>query len=151
MSIHRAIRARREALGLSQKALAEAVSLREGLVKPLTWQTVQSWERDPGGTFPKRSRLEHVAWALQTSVESLLRGELPEKSLPTPASTTNLQAAEPTPEYAEHERMALWPFEEMTYERFRQLTDRQKGAVEEAMLAVVERFESRSRKRAAGA
>lgn len=145
MSIHSAIRARREALGLSQKALAEAVSLREGLVKPLTWQTVQGWERDPGGTFPKRARLAHVAAVLGTTVESLLAGELPAPvAVPYPA------AGEPKAEYSSEERLALWPFEEITYERFRRLTERQKGAVEEAMLAVVERIEANTRKRATG-
>lgn len=43
--------------------LAEEVSQAEGLPKPLTWQTVQQWEKE-GGTAPKRKRLAAVAQAL---------------------------------------------------------------------------------------
>lgn len=76
MSIHRSIKARREALGWSLGRLAMEVSVIEGRAdRPLAWQTVQQWEREgEGGTAPKRTRLASVATALQTTVEELMAG-----------------------------------------------------------------------------
>lgn len=70
MSIHSEIKRLREAKGWSQQRLADEVAAREGVAK-LAWQTVQQWEKE-GGTAPKRKRLEHVAAALDTSVNALL-------------------------------------------------------------------------------
>jgi len=50
--------------------LATEVSQVEGLVKPLSWQTVQQWEN--GTSAPKRKRLENVAQVLGCSVGELL-------------------------------------------------------------------------------
>lgn len=65
MNIHRRIRERREALGLSMQALAARVGVS-------AWQTVQQWEKEDGGTAPKRERLKRVAEALKTTPEYLL-------------------------------------------------------------------------------
>lgn len=73
VTIHEAIRNRRTELRMSMQELADAVSASEGLAKNLGWQTVQQWEN--GKTAPKRTRLEHVAKALKTTPEALLRGE----------------------------------------------------------------------------
>lgn len=67
MNIHRRIKERREALGLSMQALADRVGVK-------AWQTVQQWEKE-GGTAPKRERLLAVAHALKTTPEYLLFGE----------------------------------------------------------------------------
>lgn len=67
MSIHRRIKTRREALELSMEALAHRVGV--------VWQTVQQWEKEPGGTAPNRNRLERVAVALSTTPEYLLFGD----------------------------------------------------------------------------
>ncbi|WP_321810104.1 helix-turn-helix domain-containing protein [Burkholderia sp. BCC1985] len=86
MNIHMRIREKRLALGLSMEALAEMVGVR-------AWQTVQQWEREDGGTAPKRDRLNKVAEALRTTPEYLLFGKPPavpggndEKEAPTEAS-----------------------------------------------------------------
>lgn len=68
MSIHRRIKERREQLNLSMEALAALVGVK-------AWQTVQQWEREQGGTAPKRDRLAKVADALQTTPEYLLFGD----------------------------------------------------------------------------
>lgn len=68
MTIHRRIKQRREVLGLSMQALAELVGVK-------AWQTVQQWEKEEGGTAPKRERLRQVAEALQTTPEFLLFGD----------------------------------------------------------------------------
>jgi transcriptional regulator with XRE-family HTH domain len=65
-TIHARIKRRREALGISLKALADLVGV--------SWQTVQQWEREEGGTAPKRERLATVAQALNTTPEELLFG-----------------------------------------------------------------------------
>lgn len=70
MTIHTTIKKYRDALGWSQQQLAAEVSRLEGLVKPLTWQTVQQWEN--GKSAPKRARLEHVAEALGVPLNELL-------------------------------------------------------------------------------
>jgi phage repressor protein C with HTH and peptisase S24 domain len=69
MNIHRRIKERRELLGLSMEALASLVGVK-------AWQTVQQWEREDGGTAPKRERLKAVADALKTTPEYLLFGQL---------------------------------------------------------------------------
>lgn len=71
--------------------LAKEVSAIEG-GKPLHWQTVQQWEREPGGdgagksTAPKRERLTIVAELLGTTLNNLLAAagdELPQDDPPT--------------------------------------------------------------------
>lgn len=74
MSIHQRIRSLRIAAGMSQVAFAAAVSALTPNEPPITRQTVQHWERE-GGTAPRRSRLEHVAAALGTTVAALLSDE----------------------------------------------------------------------------
>lgn len=69
MTIHEAIKRRREELGWSHQRVADEVSVLEGLQKPLTWQTVQQWERS---TAPKRTRLPIVARALKLSLADLM-------------------------------------------------------------------------------
>lgn len=69
-SIHSRIRECREAAGLSMHALADLVGVR-------AWQTIQQWEREPGGTAPRRERLQAVANALNTTAEYLLFGRRP--------------------------------------------------------------------------
>lgn len=83
MSIHDEIRTRRKAKGLSQGELANEVSKREGLARPLTWQTVQNWEKT---TAPKRKRLEVVAAILGCTVMDLLgsSGAAPSGDEPAP-------------------------------------------------------------------
>lgn len=58
MSIHEQIKAARIAKEWSMERLAEEVSRAENLAKPLSWQTVQQWER--GNSAPKRTRMEVV-------------------------------------------------------------------------------------------
>lgn len=66
MSIHKRIKERRIALGLtSHKALAELLGV--------AWQTVQLWEKEDG-TAPNRKRIDDVARALQTTPEWLIHG-----------------------------------------------------------------------------
>ena len=72
LDIHRAIKKRREALGLSMQELGASVAKLEGREKPLSWQTVQQWEN--GTSAPKRTRLEHVANALKTTPHDLIYG-----------------------------------------------------------------------------
>lgn len=50
--------------------LANRVSKHQGLLKPLSWQTVQQWEN--GASAPKRQRLEAVAAVLNCTVSELL-------------------------------------------------------------------------------
>lgn len=69
MSIHEAIKTRRLALEWSHQRLADEVSKREGLSKPLAWQTVQQWEN--GVSAPARKRLPFVAEALGLTLDSL--------------------------------------------------------------------------------
>lgn len=81
MSIHEAIKAKRKALDWSLERLAEEVSKREELAKPLAWQTVQQWEN--GVSAPARKRLPFVAAALGMRVEELLaRAENQEYPVP---------------------------------------------------------------------
>ena len=68
MTIHRRIKERREALGLSLVQVAEELGV--------TWQAVQQWEEE-GGTAPRRTRMEQVAKVLQTTVEYLQTGRDP--------------------------------------------------------------------------
>lgn len=72
-SIHKRIKARRLALGLTQEDLASRLNV--------TYQTVQQWETDPDpddpkvlSTAPRRTRLLAVADALQTTPGWLLYG-----------------------------------------------------------------------------
>lgn len=81
MSIHSEIKRLRLLKGWSLRQLAEEVSKIEGANRPLNWQTVQQWEREPtaGGagksTAPKRERLQAVATALGTTPAALMSGE----------------------------------------------------------------------------
>lgn len=75
MSIHARIRERRLALGMtSHQALAEKI--------PVSWQTVQLWEKedDEGGTAPNRNRIGRVAEVLETTPEYLLYGDEDKKT-----------------------------------------------------------------------
>lgn len=77
MTIHRRIRERREALGLTLQQVAEELGV--------SWQTVQQWEREPdpktgeakGSTAPRRTRMDDVAKVLKTTVEYLQTGRDP--------------------------------------------------------------------------
>lgn len=81
MNIHRRIKERRIKLGLTMEAVGELVGV--------VWQTVQQWEKEEGGTAPKRERLEQVAAALNTTPEYLLFGT----STPTLAETGETKSA----------------------------------------------------------
>jgi len=50
------------------QALAKLVGVR-------AWQTIQQWEKEEGGTAPKRDRLTAVASILQTTPEYLMFGD----------------------------------------------------------------------------
>ena len=91
MTIHSEIKRLRLHKGWSMARLAREVSAIEG-GKPLHWQTVQQWEREPGGdttgksTAPKRERLAIVAELLGTTLNNLLAAagdELPQDDPPT--------------------------------------------------------------------
>jgi len=75
MNIHKRIKERREALGLSMQELAARIGVR-------AWQTVQQWEKEDaeGGTAPKRERLELVARVLDTTPGWLLFGQVADSS-----------------------------------------------------------------------
>lgn len=75
MSIHKVIKARRLELGLSHAALAALITDLEKPKKALGRQTIQHWEKEPGtkgSTAPKRTRMKHVATALQLTLEEFL-------------------------------------------------------------------------------
>ena len=72
LTIHELIRDRREAKGWSQQDLADRVSEREGLARPLTWQTVQQWEKK---TAPKRKRVQIVAELLGIPPNAFVGGD----------------------------------------------------------------------------
>lgn len=69
MSIHRRIKERRQALGLSMENLAGKVGR--------SWQSVQLWEKEDedGGTAPTRTLLPKVAEVLLVTSEWLLTGK----------------------------------------------------------------------------
>lgn len=71
MAINEMIKAARLEKGWSMEELARRVSEAEGLSKPLSWQTVQQWER-PNGTAPKLKRLETVSRLLGLRAAMLL-------------------------------------------------------------------------------
>lgn len=98
MTIHEAIRARREALDWSHQRLADEVTKLEGLAKPLTWQSVQQWEKT---TAPKRSRLPFVAKALGMSLAELLELSSGAAGLASASTTTMFDGYkhDPTIEY----------------------------------------------------
>lgn len=77
MSIHEAIKTARLKKGWSMEKLAQEIAAREGLPKPLSWQTIQQWER-PGGTAPKRKRMRTVADLLELSSVDLVGIEAPD-------------------------------------------------------------------------
>ncbi|MBY0243025.1 MAG: helix-turn-helix domain-containing protein [Burkholderiaceae bacterium] len=79
MSIHRRIKERRLALGMtSHQALADRIGV--------SWQTVQLWEKE-GGTAPNRSRIEKVAKELGVTPAWLLNGD-PEPMTPFDKNVT---------------------------------------------------------------
>jgi transcriptional regulator with XRE-family HTH domain len=129
MTIHDVIAARRKALDLSQKDLADRISALEGNAKPLAWQTVQQWEN--GSSAPKRSRLPFVAQALGIPTSTLQGTE--------DTALTGLKAAEPAKAYD-------WPFR-FDRARFDRLDERDKGAVERAAVDMLERIEAELVKR----
>ncbi len=65
MNIHHRIKTLRKNKGLSMQALGKLVGVE--------WQAVQLWEKE-GGTAPKRTRLEAVAKALETTTDYLING-----------------------------------------------------------------------------
>lgn len=81
--IHSRIKKLREDKEISLEALAVVVGV--------SWQAVQQWEK-PGGTAPKRTRLEKVAKALGTTAMYLLTGR--QESEPVLASG-NLHVFQP--------------------------------------------------------
>lgn len=88
MSIHDEIKRRRLALGWSHQKLADEVSAREHLKKPLAWQTVQQWENT--ASAPKRTRLKHVADALGIDLLELYGAPPAAKAAP-PSGLDQLQ------------------------------------------------------------
>jgi Predicted transcriptional regulator len=90
MNIHKRIKERRELLGLSMEALAALVGVK-------AWQTVQQWEKEEGGTAPKRERLKAVADALKTTPEYLLFGRLHAPAGEDTSGTGSAAGATPLP------------------------------------------------------
>lgn len=87
MTIHKRIRERREALGLSKAALGKMLD------PQISYQTIQQWERE-GGTMPLRKRIQQLATALKCTVEWLETGyEAPETALGRPELANLLWAA----------------------------------------------------------
>jgi DNA-binding XRE family transcriptional regulator len=87
-TIHTRIKMRREALGLSMEAMAEALGV--------AWQTIQQWEREPVpdnpkvlSTAPKRTRIKAVAEYLLVTEEWLRTGK-GEDGLPSNPIKTQL-------------------------------------------------------------
>jgi SOS-response transcriptional repressor LexA len=80
MTIHARLKQRREELGLTMEAVAEALNVR-------AWQTVQQWEN--GTTAPQRKRLPDVAKLYATTVEWLLTGD--HAPAPTPPNAGELR------------------------------------------------------------
>lgn len=110
MSVHSTIKSNRLKLGLTEQQLADRVGV--------TRAAVQQWERE-GGTAPKRSKQVAVAEALGITVAELMCIEVappPAVSLKEPAKTYIMNGA--------------WPFESVTPDEWRVLTERQKGEIE---------------------
>lgn len=87
------IKSKREALGLSQAEVAERVSEKLGLKKPLVYQTVQQWEKD-GGTNPTKKKLQAVAEVL--GIEKEMAGILLGMREPSSDGATSLRRFEVT-------------------------------------------------------
>ena len=92
MSIHQNIKTRRELKQWSQARLAEEVSRLESRSKPLSWQTVQQWEREQG-TQPSSKRLQFVAKALDCSASELVGETAPVAREPDTANAAYANAA----------------------------------------------------------
>lgn len=79
------------------------------LVGVKSWQTVQQWEKEAGGTAPKRTRLAKVAKALQTTPEELQFG--PDQS-------------------------AEWPFRVIDERKYRTLSESDRDRIETALVSI---------------
>lgn len=79
MTIHESIKAARLKKGWSMERLAQEIATAEGATRPLSWQTVQQWEK-VGGTAPKRTRLKIVAELLGISFAELAGIEAEEET-----------------------------------------------------------------------
>lgn len=86
MTIHEAIKKARLRKNWSMEKLAQEIANKEGLAKPLAWQTIQQWER-PDGTAPKRTRLKTVAELLDLSQADLVGLEISEEKAVISATT----------------------------------------------------------------
>lgn len=126
MDIHARIRSRREALGLSMEKLAQMVGVK-------AWQTIQQWER-PGGTAPKRARLDQVAAALGTTSEWLLFGE---PATDTSGSKSQARRASAASAAADVD----WPFRQISRSRWTALPERTRRRAEQAALNIVALWE----------
>lgn len=110
MSVHSTIRSNRLRLGLTEQQLANRVGV--------TRAAVQQWERE-GGTAPKRAKQAAVAQALGITVAELMCIEV--------APPQAVSVKEPAKTYILN---GTWPFESVTPEEWRTLTERQKGEIE---------------------
>lgn len=119
MTTSEVIEARRKALKLSYKRLAELVSEREDSATPISWQTVQQWGK--GASAPKRTRLEHVAAVLGISIEELLPSEH--------------SPAQPL-------RRSDWPFPQLEKARFDRLEPWQQIEIQGAVRNKLKEFEA---------
>lgn len=100
--------------------LAAKVSDAEGLAKPLTWQTVQQWEK---ATAPKRKRLEIVANLLGLSVSEMLgAGGVPSSS--PQGRRTNAKAAPSLDQALDVVARALIAADDLTLDQVRPLLAR---------------------------
>jgi len=80
--IHSRIKKLRERREISMEALAKGLGV--------SWQTVQQWEK-PGGTAPKRTRLEKVAELLNTTTTYLITGHDEPKQYPVGGKVVKIE------------------------------------------------------------
>ena len=122
-TIHTRIKKARLEKKLSMEQMAELLGLK-------SWQTIQQWEN--GGTAPARKRLQSVAKLLGKTSEFLLNGT-EQKGIVADSTDVLIDALK-------HQEVisAAWPFKRMPQERYMQLTDSQKEALEDSMVRIVD-------------
>lgn len=135
-TIHQRIKRLRSMRGLSMQALAKACGVS-------SWQTVQQWEKETGGTAPSRKRLHLVAEALGVSVPELLGAD---ESASPPENTKCMEEAAA---YNIARMTTRWPFRMIDEARFMALPVEARMFIEGRILTTIEEWEARQAKRAA--